>query len=70
MDEKEEIEGRCPACHTPYDKDMIVKRAANCERSVTNFQILSFRSVSVRLVPFQRCFNVLVMFLDKFLVDP
>ncbi|KAK8451523.1 hypothetical protein SEVIR_6G225600v4 [Setaria viridis] len=35
MAEKEETEGRCPACRTPYDKDRIVKMAANCERTVT-----------------------------------
>jgi len=34
MAEKEEIEGRCPACRTPYDKDRIVKMAATCERTV------------------------------------
>ncbi|CAL5001009.1 unnamed protein product [Urochloa decumbens] len=35
MAEKEETEGRCPACRTRYDKDRIVKMAANCERTVT-----------------------------------
>ncbi|CAO2184372.1 unnamed protein product [Urochloa humidicola] len=34
MAEKEETEGRCPACRTRYDKDRIVKMAANCERTV------------------------------------
>ncbi|KAJ1688685.1 hypothetical protein LUZ63_012840 [Rhynchospora breviuscula] len=34
MAEKEETEGRCPACRTAYDKDRIVKMAANCERMV------------------------------------
>lgn len=37
MAEKEETEGRCPACRTPYDKDRIVKMTATCERSVTDF---------------------------------
>ncbi|PWZ44440.1 hypothetical protein Zm00014a_035013 [Zea mays] len=32
MAEKEETKGRCPACHTRYDKDMIVKMAATCDR--------------------------------------
>ncbi|KAH9606365.1 hypothetical protein KSS87_017270 [Heliosperma pusillum] len=32
MAEKEETEGRCPACRTPYDKEKIVGTAANCER--------------------------------------
>ncbi|TVU11185.1 hypothetical protein EJB05_44754 [Eragrostis curvula] len=34
MAEKEETEGRCPACRSPYDKDRIVKMAATCERTV------------------------------------
>ena len=42
MAEKEEIEGRCPACRTPYDKDRIVKMAATCERFVTNFSSHAF----------------------------
>ncbi|XP_074285520.1 uncharacterized protein LOC141611021 [Silene latifolia] len=32
MAEKDETEGRCPACRTPYDKERIVGTAANCER--------------------------------------
>ncbi|EES07837.2 uncharacterized protein LOC8059223 isoform X2 [Sorghum bicolor] len=34
MAEKEETEGRCPACRTRYDKDRIVKMAATCDRTV------------------------------------
>lgn len=34
MAEKDESEGRCPACRTAYDKDRIVGMAANCERMV------------------------------------
>ncbi|URE48824.1 RNA recognition [Musa troglodytarum] len=34
MAEKEETEGRCPACRTPYDKERIVRMAANCKRLV------------------------------------
>ncbi|XP_021746224.1 uncharacterized protein LOC110712112 isoform X2 [Chenopodium quinoa] len=34
MAEKDESEGRCPACRTAYDKDRIVGMAANCERLV------------------------------------
>ncbi|XP_062181951.1 uncharacterized protein LOC133886231 isoform X2 [Phragmites australis] len=34
MAEKEETEGRCPACRTPYDKDRIGKMATTCERTV------------------------------------
>ncbi|XP_068636320.1 uncharacterized protein [Aristolochia californica] len=34
MAEKDDTEGRCPACRTPYDKERIVGTAANCERMV------------------------------------
>ncbi|KAM0953252.1 putative transcription factor C3H family [Dioscorea sansibarensis] len=34
MAEKEDSEGRCPACRTPYDKERIVGMAATCERVV------------------------------------
>nr|AVY91757.1 MOT2 transcription factor [Saccharum hybrid cultivar SP80-3280] len=34
MAEKEETEGRCPACRTRYDKDRIGKMAATCDRTV------------------------------------
>jgi hypothetical protein len=44
MAEKEETEGRCPACRTRYDKDRIVKMTATCERSVTNCQQSCFLS--------------------------
>ena len=32
MAEKDDTEGRCPACRTPYDKEKIVGMAASCER--------------------------------------
>lgn len=32
MAQKDETEGRCPACRSPYDKDRIVAMAANCQR--------------------------------------
>ncbi|KAA3471766.1 CCR4-NOT transcription complex subunit 4 [Gossypium australe] len=32
MAEKDNTEGRCPACRSVYDKDKIVGMAANCER--------------------------------------
>lgn len=32
MAAKDESEGRCPACRTPYDKDKIVGMAENNER--------------------------------------
>ncbi|KAL9244345.1 hypothetical protein vseg_018132 [Gypsophila vaccaria] len=34
MAEKDDTEGRCPACRTPYDKERIVGTAASCERLV------------------------------------
>ncbi|XP_042475680.1 uncharacterized protein LOC122057592 isoform X2 [Macadamia integrifolia] len=34
MAEKDEAEGKCPACRTAYDKEKIVGMAANCERLV------------------------------------
>lgn len=33
MAEKDDTEGRCPACRTPYDKEKIVG-AAKCERLI------------------------------------
>ncbi|CAL9131334.1 unnamed protein product [Musa acuminata var. zebrina] len=33
-DMAEKTEGRCPACRTPYDKERIVRMAANCKRIV------------------------------------
>jgi len=41
MAEKEETEGRCPACRTRYDKDRIVKMAATCDRSVAMLLFLT-----------------------------
>ncbi|XP_039059516.1 uncharacterized protein LOC120203258 [Hibiscus syriacus] len=40
MAEKDEAEGRCPACRTAYDKEKIVRTASNCERLVAeiNFE--------------------------------
>lgn len=32
MAEKDDTEGRCPACRSPYDKEKIVGMAAKCER--------------------------------------
>ncbi|KAJ9184252.1 hypothetical protein P3X46_003997 [Hevea brasiliensis] len=32
--QKDNTEGRCPACRTSYDKERIVEMAANCERLV------------------------------------
>lgn len=34
MAEKDETEGRCPACRTPYNKEKIVGTTAKCERYI------------------------------------
>ncbi|XP_038693335.1 uncharacterized protein LOC119991167 isoform X1 [Tripterygium wilfordii] len=39
MAEKDESEGRCPACRAPYDKEKIVGTAANCERLVAEISM-------------------------------
>ncbi|GER42535.1 RNA binding (RRM/RBD/RNP motifs) family protein [Striga asiatica] len=35
MAEKDEMEGRCPACRTIYEKEKIISMQANCERITT-----------------------------------
>ncbi|PIN16715.1 MOT2 transcription factor [Handroanthus impetiginosus] len=35
MAEKDETEGRCPACRTIYEKEKIVAMQANCEKTMT-----------------------------------
>lgn len=40
MAEKDETEGRCPACRTPYNKEKIVGMAAKCERLSPELWIL------------------------------
>ncbi|XP_022755671.1 uncharacterized protein LOC111303574 isoform X4 [Durio zibethinus] len=39
MAEKDETEGRCPACRSSYDKERIVGMAANCERLVAEINL-------------------------------
>ncbi|GFZ13189.1 RNA binding (RRM/RBD/RNP motifs) family protein [Actinidia rufa] len=39
MAEKDETEGRCPACRTPYNKAKVVGMAANCERLVAEMNM-------------------------------
>ncbi|XP_052205945.1 uncharacterized protein LOC127810473 [Diospyros lotus] len=38
MADKDETEGRCPACRTPYDKEKIVGMEANCERMASTMK--------------------------------
>ncbi|KAI8573760.1 hypothetical protein RHMOL_Rhmol01G0301200 [Rhododendron molle] len=39
MAEKDETEGRCPACRTPYNKEKIVGMTSNCERLVAEMNM-------------------------------
>ncbi|GLU02450.1 hypothetical protein SLE2022_197000 [Rubroshorea leprosula] len=39
MAEKDDTEGRCPACRVPYDKEKIEGMAANCERLVAEINL-------------------------------
>ncbi|XP_073304420.1 uncharacterized protein [Primulina huaijiensis] len=39
MAEKDETEGRCPACRTPYNKEKIVGMTANCEKLVSEISV-------------------------------
>ncbi|XP_057782728.1 uncharacterized protein LOC131000708 isoform X2 [Salvia miltiorrhiza] len=39
MAEKDDTEGRCPACRTPYNKEKIVGTTAKCERLVTEMSV-------------------------------
>ncbi|GLT43258.1 hypothetical protein SLA2020_172220 [Shorea laevis] len=39
MAEKDDTEGRCPACRSPYDKEKIVGMAASCERLVAEVNL-------------------------------
>ncbi|CAH9107384.1 unnamed protein product [Cuscuta epithymum] len=39
MAEKDESEGRCPACRTPYNKEKIVGTAPNCEKLVAEMSM-------------------------------
>ncbi|KAG8387741.1 hypothetical protein BUALT_Bualt02G0052900 [Buddleja alternifolia] len=39
MAEKDETEGRCPACRTPYNKEKIVGTTAKCERLVSEMSV-------------------------------
>ncbi|XP_042753940.1 uncharacterized protein LOC111882575 isoform X2 [Lactuca sativa] len=39
MAEKDDTEGRCPACRTPYNKEKIVGTASKCERLVSEMSV-------------------------------
>ncbi|KAK6163277.1 hypothetical protein DH2020_000141 [Rehmannia glutinosa] len=49
MAEKDETEGRCPACRTPYNKEKIVGMAAKCERDECGEKLKSQKGKSKTL---------------------
>ncbi|XP_040992547.1 uncharacterized protein LOC121239370 [Juglans microcarpa x Juglans regia] len=51
MAEKDETEGRCPACRSPYDKEKIVGMAANCERMVAEISMDKKKCQKVKSKP-------------------
>lgn len=51
MAEKDDTEGRCPACRVPYDKEKIVGMAANCERLVAEINIERKKSQKAKSKP-------------------
>lgn len=50
MAEKDESEGRCPACRLSYDKEKIVGMAAKCERFLFSAHCLSWREMDSKFV--------------------
>nr|XP_011461365.1 PREDICTED: uncharacterized protein LOC101306895 isoform X6 [Fragaria vesca subsp. vesca] len=50
MAEKDDTEGRCPACRTPYDKEKIVG-AAKCERLVAEIHTERKKSQKTKVKP-------------------
>uniref|UniRef100_A0A2P2MIE4 RRM domain-containing protein n=1 Tax=Rhizophora mucronata TaxID=61149 RepID=A0A2P2MIE4_RHIMU len=51
MAEKDDTEGRCPACRTPYDKEKIVGMASNCERLVAEINMERKKSQKAKIKP-------------------
>ncbi|KAJ8768847.1 hypothetical protein K2173_023751 [Erythroxylum novogranatense] len=51
MAEKDDTEGRCPACRTAYDKEKIVGMAASCERLVAEISTERRKSQKARTKP-------------------
>lgn len=64
MAEKDESEGRCPACRTPYDKEKIVGMAANCERF--SFILLLFLALKGISTFVQVIFTIIFIFVPPF----
>ncbi|KAG8655300.1 hypothetical protein MANES_04G026900v8 [Manihot esculenta] len=51
MAEKDDTEGRCPACRVPYDKEKIVGMAASCERLVAEINVERKKSQKAKTKP-------------------
>ncbi|OAY37924.1 general negative regulator of transcription subunit 4 isoform X3 [Manihot esculenta] len=51
MAEKDDSEGRCPACRVPYDKEKIVGMAASCGRLVAEINIERKKSQKAKIKP-------------------
>ncbi|XP_019056595.1 PREDICTED: uncharacterized protein LOC104800619 [Tarenaya hassleriana] len=49
--EKDETEGRCPACRTPYDKEKVVGMAVKCERLVAEVNMERKKSQKAKPKP-------------------
>ncbi|KAJ6309791.1 hypothetical protein OIU76_014681 [Salix suchowensis] len=53
MAEKDDTEGRCPACRLPYDKKKIVGTAGDCERLVAEINIERKKSHKTKTKPYE-----------------
>ncbi|CAK7331670.1 unnamed protein product [Dovyalis caffra] len=53
MAEKDDTEGRCPACRLPYDKEKIVGTAGDCERLVAEINIERKKSHKAKTKPYE-----------------
>ncbi|KAJ9178190.1 hypothetical protein P3X46_010093 [Hevea brasiliensis] len=51
MAEKDDTEGRCPACRVPYDKEKIVGMAASCGRLVAEINVERKKSQKAKSKP-------------------
>ena len=47
MAEKDDTEGRCPACRSAYDKERIVGMAANCERLLAPIHLILINDIAI-----------------------
>ena len=66
MAEKDDTEGRCPACRVPYDKEKIVGMAEKCER----FYVLNTTSFGLEMgmdIDFYFLFDYSLLFLTFYI---